>query len=139
MNNNKLWPPVLLLLCSCFLIFSALFLIDDRMKNVSGLCIGIAGSLFSFAAIWFFQYFFYKKNPGIKKQKEIEQKDERNILITEKAKAKAFQALIVLLICVSFLTILLKASLWVTLGTVCIYLTGIAFQIVYTAKYGKEI
>ncbi len=80
-----------------------------------------------------------KKNPDIIKQNEIELKDERNILIREKAKAKSADIMQWLIMIIAYVTIFVNAPLWMTLLAIGIFVLYIIIQIYYINKFNKEI
>lgn len=107
--------------------------------GVLGLCIGIGAGLIGMNVANLIIRLYYKSHPDIKKQSDIDSKDERNISINTKAKAKAFDITIKALIIVPFLLILADSPLWMTLAAVGIYLYGFSVQIYYTLRYNKEM
>ena len=78
-------------------------------------------------------------NPDLKKQMEIEQKDERNIAIQSQAKAKAYDLMIfvfgALMICLA----LMNVDMLVILILVTSYLFVVGYSIYCRIKYDKEM
>ncbi|WP_312105713.1 hypothetical protein [Lachnoclostridium sp.] len=139
MKQNKIKNIIFLMLLGAILLVVGIFVIGDTSKTVSGLCLGIGAGLISMNAANLLISLYYNKRPDIKKQSDIDSKDERNISINMKAKAKAFDITIRSLIIIPFLLILTDSPLWMTLAAICIYLFGFSMQIYYTIRYNKEM
>ena len=78
-------------------------------------------------------------NVNSKKENEIELKDERNVLILQKAKAKSADITQWLIMLVAYLEILVNAPLWITLATIGIFVLYNIIQIYYVNKFNKEM
>ena len=78
-------------------------------------------------------------NPDLKKQMEIEQKDERNIAIKNSAKAKAYDMMIfvfgALMICLALMIV----DMLVILILVTSYLFVVGYSIYCRIKYDKQM
>ena len=98
------------------------------LETVFGACI---------AKLYFIN--FEKKNPDIVKENEIEFKDERNVLILQRAKAKSADIMQWLTMLIAYLTILVNAPLWITLVIVGIFVLYNIIQIYYINKLNKEM
>lgn len=80
-----------------------------------------------------------KKHPDETKRKIIENNDERNTVIRNKAKAKAGDITQWLLIALAYLSILADSPIWVTLVIVVVFLMYSFLFIFYMSKYQKEM
>lgn len=139
MKQSKIKNFIFLMLLGVILLVVGFFIISVTSKTVSGLCIGIGAGLIGMNVANLLISLYYKKHPDIKKQSDIDSKDERSISINIRAKAKAFDITIRALIIVPFLLILTDSPLWMTLATVGLYLFGFGIQIYYTIRYNKEM
>lgn len=79
------------------------------------------------------------KNPEIQKQIEIEKNDERNVAITNQAKAKAFDMMIFVFGALMVSFALMGVKLIAVLLLVFAYLFIIGCSIYYRCKFDKEI
>ncbi|HEY5584042.1 MAG TPA: hypothetical protein VIK78_06075 [Ruminiclostridium sp.] len=130
---------VFTMLVGICLIGVSLFLRSEELKSISGVFIGVGAGLFGTSIANLFMKNFEKKNPGIMKQNEIDFKDERNVIIRNRAKAKAADITQWLIMDVAYITILINAALWVTLVTVCVYLIYKVLGIYFMNKFQKEM
>lgn len=80
-----------------------------------------------------------KNNPQKFKQIEIEQKDERNIAVINRAKAKSFDLMIFVFGALMMSFALMGVELFATLLLVSAYIFVIFYQIYYRIKYDKEM
>lgn len=80
-----------------------------------------------------------KQNPKIAKQQEIEQKDERNQEITNRAKAKAYDAMVFVFGALMVAFALMGMSLVPVLLLVSAYLFVVGVGIYYRCKLEKEL
>lgn len=80
-----------------------------------------------------------KNSPALQKQQEIEQRDERNAAISNRAKGKAYDRMVfvfgALMVCFALMDIALAAVLLL----VCAYLFVVGCNIYYRMKYEKEM
>lgn len=139
MKKNKIMIHIIWMIAGGLLIASGLFLLDDRTKNIAGLCIGVGSSITAINLINLVFYRYYKKHPELEKQGEIDARDERNISINRKAKSKAFDLTIKLLAAVPFLLILLDQPLWMILSVIGFYLLAYGIQFYYIIRYSNEM
>lgn len=81
----------------------------------------------------------FKKYPKLKKQAEIEEKDERNIAVSNRAKGKAYDLMLYLFGALMIIFVLMDADLSVILLLVASYLIVTGVFIYYLVKYQKEM
>ncbi len=110
--------------------------VQGLMKVLPYYCIGIGCGAFGHGAG---QLIALKSGGNIQKQIEIERRDERNITIINRAKGKAFDAMIYIFgaLIVSFG--LMNLDLYVILTLVFAYLLVAGISIYYRCKYDKEM
>ena len=79
------------------------------------------------------------KNPQAAKQMEIEQKDERNQAISNKAKARAYDLMIFVYAGILLAFTFMEVGIYVILTLVGVYLFFIFSNVYYLTKYHKEM
>ncbi len=139
MKTNKLTFHVLLIVLGALLIVSSGLLIHLLPITVTGVGFGIGAGLCGMSIANLIIQLYYRRHPAQKKLSDIEAQDERNIAITYKAKAKAFDFTLKLLMVFPFLIILTALPLWMIFTTIAIYLFGFGVQIFYMIRYNKEM
>ena len=80
-----------------------------------------------------------EKDPNIAKEIKIAQNDERNVMIRNLAKAKAYDMMIFVFGVLMFTFSLLRVSLTVLLLLVAGYLFVVFYGVYYRCKYEKEM
>lgn len=121
---------------SIIMIIVSLFV---HMNSLSGLLLGTGAGLLGGCIAKLYLFKFEKNNPKAAKENEIEFKDERNVLIRQKSKAKAADITQWLIMGIAYLTIIVNAPLWVTLSTVGVFLLYNIIEIYYMNKFNKEM
>lgn len=79
-----------------------------------------------------------EKTPGKAKQMEIEYKDERNILIRDKANAKAGDISNWLVLVVAYICIIMDYPIWLVFLILGVFLSKYIIWIYLMNKYNKE-
>ena len=110
-----------------------------ELNSHSGILLGTGAGVIGASITRLYFIRLEKKNPDIIKQNEIELKDERNVLIREKAKAKSADIMQWLIMIIAYITIFVNAPLWMTLLAIGIFVLYIIIQIYYINKFNKEI
>ena len=127
---------VMAIITSIIMIILSQFVeLNSHAGILLGTGAGVIGA--SIAKLYFIN--LEKKNPDIIKENEIELKDERNVLILQKAKAKSADITQWLIMLVAYLEILVNAPLWITLVTIGIFVLYNIIQIYYVNKFNKEM
>lgn len=137
-NKNSLFI-LTLVFGICLALAGGFLLKGEELKAVSGVCIGIGACLFGLGVSSLFMLRYEEKNPEIAKIKEIEEKDERNIAIRNRAKAKAADITQYFIVALTFVTILIRAPLWVTFVTIGVYLSYNVLMLYLISKFSKEM
>lgn len=107
--------------------------------TIPGLLVGIGAGLFGLSVAQIFVIMIAEKNPEYKRKVSIEEKDERNIAINNKAKAKGFDAMSFILTILMLIFVFLHADLSIILLLVFAYLLVYGVFIFYLNKYYKEM
>ena len=85
------------------------------------------------------QYYSTKNNEELKRQIEIEKNDERNILIAEKSKAKAYDLMIYLFAAMLIIFSLMGADKLQILVLVAIYLSLQIYALYWRSKFESRM
>ena len=122
------------------LALAAKFLLQGFLSNVqSGAMVGVGAGLFGYGmgkgcvALW------GEKHPDLMKQSEIEEKDERNVAILNRAKAKALDRMFYVFGALMVSLALMGADIGIVLLLVAAYLFVAGCMVYYMCKYQKEM
>lgn len=110
-----------------------------ELNSHSGILLGTGAGVIGASIAKLYSINLEKKNPDIVKKNEIELKDERNILILQRAKAKSADITQWLIMIIAYLEIFVNAPLWIILLTVGIFVLYNIIQIYYINKFNKEM
>lgn len=102
-------------------------------------CVGIGSGLFGQGVAGVIERNIYKKHPEVAKQKSIEQNDERNQQIGNRAKAKAYDVMVFVFGALMLSFALMNVDLAVVLLMVFAYLFVVGSGIYYRIKFEKEL
>jgi hypothetical protein len=109
------------------------------MQTLPYIFIGIGAGIFGQNLGTTFNIYAIKKAPQVAKQKEIEEKDERNISIRNKAKAKAYDLMVMVFGALMMAFALMQVNWTVVLAIVVTYLFVVFSNIYFINKYNKEM
>ena len=109
------------------------------MKTLPFLCLGVGSGTCGGSIGGVINYHKVKKNPSLAKQKEIDTKDERNIIISYKAKAMTYNFSLILFSALIMFLAIVQVELYITLVFVGVYLLMIFLHIYFISKYSKEM
>lgn len=112
---------------------------EEAVKAVGGVLLGVGAGLTGMSIANLLMKRYEKKHPDIARQNEIEQGDERSVMIRTRARATAGTALQWLVIALAFVLILADAPLWQTLTVVGVYVVYHVLTLVLTARYQKQM
>jgi hypothetical protein len=127
------------------LLASGLYLIKSEwellgfLRTLPYISIGLGCGIFGHGMGNIISYKAYQHNPDMKKQIEIEQKDERNIAITNHAKAKAYDLMLFVFGALMLSFALLEINMVVILLLVFGYLLVVISFIYHLMKYDREM
>jgi hypothetical protein len=139
MKNHKTAIFIALLIGGIILISVGGLLKGAELKSIAGVCIGAGAGVFGVSLAQLLLLRISKKDPAYERKIAIEDKDERNITIRNRAKAKAFDAMGVILGITMLIYALISADLLVILLIVVSYIIIYAVQIYYLSKYAKQM
>lgn len=109
------------------------------MQTLPYIFIGIGAGVFGQNLGTTFNIRAMKKDPQFAKQKEIDEKDERNITIRNKSKAKAYDLMVMAFGALMMAFALMKVDWSVVLAIVIVYLFVVFSNIYFISKYNKEM
>lgn len=109
------------------------------MQSLPYSFIGIGTGIFGQNLGTAFNIYAMKKDPQMAKQQEIEEKDERNISIRNKAKAKAYDLMVIVFGALMMAFALMQVNWPVVLTIVVTYLFVVFSNIYFLYKYNKEM
>ncbi len=145
MNNKKTKGYVFLMIIGAILFTAGVVLAirftepQGIMKTLPFICIGVGAGALGGGLGGAATSYLMRKNPSMAKQKEINAKDERNIAIANKAKAKLFNYTLMLFSVLLLFLALIQVELFVILVFVGAYLSIIVLFIYFINKYSKEM
>jgi hypothetical protein len=103
------------------------------------ICIGIGSGIFGGSLATAIEKYMIKKDPNLAREIEIESKDERNIAIRNKAKAKAYDLMQIVFGVLIIAFALTGVDMRAVLSSVAAYLFTVLSVVYYLNKYNKEM
>lgn len=137
--NKKGLNIGLLILGFILILVSIFFLSDESLKTLSGICLGVGTGLLGLSTSSLILQNWYYKHPLELKQSKIDIKDERNISIRNKAKAKSADIIQWFIMGIAWITIIANFQIWITLLLVAVFLLKNVLELYFTYKYDKEM
>jgi len=129
----------LVLLSAGFFMLKAMPESQGMIRSLPFICIGLGCGVFGHGVGNFISARTLKKQPDIEKQIEIELKDERNIAISQRAKAKAYDLMIYVFGAVMLSFALMQVPVAAILLLVSAYLFVVFYSIYFRHKYNQEM
>ncbi len=145
MNNKESTGHVIMIVVGAILFGTGVVLAilftepQGIMKALPFICIGVGLGVLGGGIGGAVGSRLLLKNPSLAKQKEIETKDERNITIANKAKAKAFSYTLILFSALVIFLALVQVEAYIIFVVVGAYLSVILVFICFLTKYHKEM
>jgi len=112
---------------------------EGILKTLPYLCVGVGAGIFGGNLGASIAGCALSKNPQAAKQVEIEQKDERNQAISNKAKARSYDLMIYAYAAILLAFALMQVDMYVILTLVAVYLIFVFTNAYYRIKYHKEM
>lgn len=141
--KNKRVIPLICLMIGIILIASCLIGKDlnifETYKSLFGVMLGVGSGLFGSGFGQLISILMIDRNPILKKKQEIENNDERNIYINDKAKAKSFNIMEYAFPISILIVVLLDADIIITVIMIMSYIIMYSVYIYHLVKYTKEI
>ena len=137
--NKKRTQIIFLIIGAVFLVAGGLIMKNPSIKQISGACIGIGAGLWGIGIANLLMSRYYQKHPQAKKQEQIQQNDERNIQIRDKAKAKSADILQWVIMAGALVSIVVNAPLWVTLAIVAVFLSKTVLELYFMHIFQQQM
>lgn len=145
MKNNSFGKYVALAVFGFILLIAGLVLAKSLpdaqgiMRRLPYICVGVGSGIFGGSLGTAIKNRLLKKDPNAAKQLEIDTNDERNIAISNKAKAKAFDLMLLVYGALMLSFALIPIDMYVVMSFVVAYLFVIFSMVYYINKYHKEM
>lgn len=129
-----------LLLLGIAILFASMYLRNlGYPKPVAGFCIGLGGWAVTVGITRLFTLHTAAADPEYSRRKRIEDNDERNLAVQNRAKAKGFDAMGIIFGVIMMIYVLINPDLIVILLLAAGYVAVYAVQMYYLSKYSKEM
>jgi hypothetical protein len=109
------------------------------LRALPFICFGLGSSIFGHGMGEIILRSAMKKNPAAAKQLEIDQKDERNLAIANRAKAKAYDMMVFVFGALILSLALMSIDLLLLFLLVFVYMFFVGYNTYYRFKYFKEM
>ena len=141
MKNNSVKSAIMTVVGLIVLVAGLLFVKILDIGNLAApyLCIGFGCGVFGQGLGELITRWSEKGHPEIVRQREIEQNDERNIALRNRAQAKAYRIMIPVFGALFLAFGLMNVELRVILLLVAAYLYICGCSVFYSVKYRKEM
>lgn len=140
MKKNK--GGFIFILAGALLVVIGIFLGEDSqgiMLVLLNICIGLGSVLFGHGMSDIMIERSLKNKPSIKEQFEIDENDERNIMISNRAKAKSYDMLTFVFPALIVSFGVMEVDLAIIFILVFTYVFILSYGIYYRFKYDKEM
>lgn len=144
-NKNYVLKNILLSFLGVVLVAVGLFIyqktlgMDKTVVVIPYIFIAIGCGILGHFTGNLIQYYSTKNNEELKRQIEIEKNDERNVLIAEKSKAKAYDLMIYLFAAMLIIFSLMGADKLQILVLVAIYLSLQIYALYWKSKFESRM
>lgn len=139
MVNKKIAGSIAQLVLGILLIYIGGFVFNSiEMKKISGIFIGIGAGLSGVSIGQIATVLLTRKHPDLLRKKEIEVKDERNIQMLSRAKAKAFDSMGIIFGILMLIYVLTDAEMHMILLLVGAYLLVYGIYIFHLNRVMNE-
>lgn len=108
-------------------------------KPLEGVLLGLGAGLLGGGAANFYMRCLQERHPEEMKRSEVDFKDERNTAIRNRAKASSSDVIQWLVMGLAWLNILIDGPLWLTIVIVGVFVAKNAMDVLFMAKYEKEM
>ncbi len=129
-----------------FMMMASFFILHKLTRNTQGIIYNLPFVLFAIGFSVFIQNITnisniraMKREPLLAKQKENDEKDERNIAIKDRAKAKAFDFMLLTFGALIMLLFLILINQTIVHLFVIVYVLGVVSYFYFMNKYNKEM
>jgi uncharacterized membrane protein len=135
--KNKMLLYVLLAVVGVIIAIVAFFLKGASAEKLSGLFMGVGAGVFGGSAAMAISTAIEKKYPEVKRKKDIEVNDERNISVRNKAKAQTHNVMTQILYFLTAGLAIANVDMVITLSMVGAIILQTVLYIVFFNHYNK--
>ena len=140
MNRNQKKRLFQILLAAGVVLLALAVLLDGRVPDsLGGMLCGIGSGLLAMSGSTLLNLRHEAKHPEMARQHDIEQKDERNVAIRNRAKAVSGEALQWSVLAAAWLSIGLDAPLWVPLAATGVFVAKSILELYLMVRYEREM
>lgn len=145
MKNNSVGKYVMLAVFGFVLLIAGLVLAislpetQNIMRTLPYILLGVGAGIFGGNLGTAIKNRLLKKDPNAAKQLEIDIKDERNTAINNRAKAKAYDLMLMVYGALILALALMQVDMYMVLAFVAAYLFVVFSMVYYINKYHKEM
>ena len=111
-------------------------LVSDALGGMLG---GVGSGLMAMSGSTLLNLRHEAKHPEMARQHDIEQRDERNVAIRNRAKAVSGEALQWSIMAAAWLSIGLDAPLWVPITATCVFVAKSVLELYLIVRYQREM
>ncbi len=122
-----------------FLFHNKIVSTDKMIATIPYIFIGVGCGIFGHFMDNLIKYFSTKNNEELEKQIQIDKNDERNIIIAEKSKAKAYDLMIYLFASLLIIFSLMGVDKLVIIMIVAIYLSIQIYALYWRTKFERKM
>jgi hypothetical protein len=141
-TKNRLFLPIFGIIFGIVLVLGGNFYAVN-LNGKAPLFLAIGGGIFgiSLSKLLYLisNHFTARKHPQLHRAQNIELKDERNILVSEKAGAKTNILMLDLIFILTFVFAFMSIELWVTATMAGLMLTNITAHTIFARYFDKRL
>ena len=140
MNRNQKKRLFQGLLAVGIVLLGLSILLDGRVSDaLDGMLCGMGSGLLALAGSTLLNLRHEAKHPEMARRHDIEQRDERNVAIRNRAKAVSGEALQWSVMAAAWLSIGLDAPLWVPLAATAVFVAKSVLELCLMIRYEREM
>ena len=140
MDRNQKKRLFQILLAAGIVLLALSLLLDGRVSDtLGGMLCGVGSGLLAMSGSTLLNLRHEAKHPEMARRHDIEQRDERNVAIRNRAKAVSGEALQWAVLAVAWLSIGLDAPLWVPIAATCVFVAKSVLELCLMVRYEREM
>ena len=140
MNRNQKKRLFQVLLAVGIVLLALAVLLDGRVSDaMGGMLCGMGSGLLALAGSTLLNLRHQDKHPEEARRSDIEQKDERNVAIRNRAKAVSGEVLQWAVMAAAWLSIGLDAPLWVPITATGVFVAKSVLELYLMVRYEREM
>ena len=140
MDRNQKKRLFQILLAAGIVLLALSLLLDGRVSDtLGGMLCGVGSGLLAMSGSTLLNLRHEAKHPEMARRHDIEQRDERNVAIRNRAKAVSGEALQWAVLAAEWLSIGLDAPLWVPLAAIGVFVAKSVLELYLIVRYEREM